>query len=250
MKLYTELAEYYYEIEKSGRKFQEEVLFLDEIYKKHKVQSVLDIGCGTGEHVLAMQELGYKILGIDSSREMITHAQKRFPNCNFAIGDLQTYKKEKSFDGIYSIFGTMNYLITNTDLEVSLGNIRKNLKPSGIVIMEIWNAIPIQLIQRKPLTTVGHAKIGNLVIKRNRGFKIKRPDGAAQSEETLVEVNFVYNLDQKEIKDKHIMRVFTLEEIANLLENQKFDILQTYGNYRMEKYKNHGARMIIVAKKR
>ena len=57
MKLYTELAEYYYEIEKSGRKFQEEVLFLDEIYKKHKVQSVLDIGCGTGEHVLGLYAL-------------------------------------------------------------------------------------------------------------------------------------------------------------------------------------------------
>lgn len=36
MKLYTELAEYYYEIEKSGRKFQEEVQFLDEIYKNTK----------------------------------------------------------------------------------------------------------------------------------------------------------------------------------------------------------------------
>lgn len=250
MKLYTELAEYYYEIEKSGRNFREEVLLLDEIYKKYKIQTVLDIGCGTGEHVVAMQELGYKITGADSSKEMIAHAQKRFPNCHFEIGDLQTYKKEKSFDGIYSIFGTMNYLITKEDLDSSLSNIRKNLKPSGIVIMEIWNAIPIQLIQRKPLTTVGLAKIGNLVIKRNRGFKVKRAEGAAQSEETLVEVNFVYNLDKKEIKDKHIMRVFTLEEISAMLDHQKFEILQIYGNYKMEKYKNHGARMIIVAKKR
>ena len=140
--------------------------------------------------------------------------------------------------------------MTKEDLEASFSNIRKNLKPSGIIIMEIWNAIPIQLIQRKPLTTVGHAKIGNLVIKRNRGFKVKRREGAAQTEETLVEVNFVYNLDKKEIKDKHIMRVFTLEEISAILENQKLDILQTYGNYKMEKYKNHGARMLIVAKKR
>jgi SAM-dependent methyltransferase len=197
-----------------------------------------------------MQELCYKVIGIDSSKEMIAQAQKRFPNCKFDIGDLQTYKKERNFDGIYSIFGTMNYLITTADLESSFTNIRKNLKPSGIVVMEIWNAIPIQLIQRKPLTTVGHAKIGNLVIKRNRGFKIKKKDGVAQSEETLVEVNFVYNLDKKEIKDKHIMRVFKLEEILALLEIQKLDILQIYGNYKMEKYKNHGARMIVVAKKR
>ncbi|MBK8396973.1 MAG: class I SAM-dependent methyltransferase [Leptospiraceae bacterium] len=250
MKLYTELAEYYYEIEKSGRKFQEEVQFLDEIYKKHKIQSVLDIGCGTGEHVVALQEIGYKILGIDSSKEMIEHAKVRFPHCKFEIGDLQTYKKEKAFDAIYSIFGTMNYLITNSDLESCFSNIRKNLRPSGIIVMEIWNAIPIQLIQRKPLTTVSHAKIGNLVIKRNRGFKVKRPDGVAQSEETLVEVNFVYNIDKREIKDKHIMRVFTLEEISTLLTAAKFETLQIYGNYKMEKYKNHGARMIIVAKKR
>lgn len=249
MKLYTELAEYYYEIERPGRKFNEEVLFLDTIYKKYKVQTVLDIGCGTGEHVTALQELGYKIIGTDSSKEMIEQAKKRFPHCKFEIGDLQTYKREKSFDGIYCIFGTINYLITNEDIDASLSNIRKSLKPSGLVVLEIWNAVPLRMIQRKPLTTVGHAKIGNLVIKRNRGFKLKKNDPTDNIDETLVEVNFVYNLDKKEIKDKHIMRVFTLSEISSLLVKHKFEILQIYGNYKMEKYKNHGSRMIVVARK-
>ncbi|HNC01036.1 MAG TPA: class I SAM-dependent methyltransferase, partial [Leptospiraceae bacterium] len=199
MKLYTELAEYYYEIEKPGRRFNEEVSFLDEIYRKHKVQTVLDIGCGTGEHVSALQGLGYKIIGTDSSKAMIEQAIKRFPQCKFEVGDLQTYKKEKFFDGIYCIFGTINYLLTNQEIESSLDNIRKSLKPLGLLVLEVWNAVPLRLIQRKPLTTVGHAKVGNMVIKRNRGFKLKKSEGIDDLNETLVEVNFVYNLDKKEI---------------------------------------------------
>lgn len=250
MKLYTELAEYYYDIEKSGRKFRDEVDFLNEIFKRHNVKTVLDMGCGSGEHVVALQQYGYKITGVDSSPDMIKVAKKRFPNCNFEVSSMQEYVKEKQYDGIYCIFGTFNYLVKEREIDIYLENTRKNLKPAGISILEIWNAIPIKKIQRKPLTNVGMVKVGDVIIKRNRGFKLKKTEEDPTVDANLVEVNFIYNLDKTEVKDKHMMRVFTMEEIIERLKYHKFELMDIYGNYRGEKYKNHGARIILVTKKK
>ena len=48
MKLYNELAPYYFDIESTTRKFTKEVDFLNEVLHRHRIKSVLDIGCGSG----------------------------------------------------------------------------------------------------------------------------------------------------------------------------------------------------------
>lgn len=76
MKLYNELAEFYFDIEKPSRKIDSEARFLDRIFRKHRIMSILDMGCGTGEHVRYFQSLGYRPKGIDSSSKMIEVAKK------------------------------------------------------------------------------------------------------------------------------------------------------------------------------
>jgi ubiquinone/menaquinone biosynthesis C-methylase UbiE len=39
--------------------------------------SVLDIGCGTGRHTVALAQLGYHVTGLDISAEMLAKAQAR-----------------------------------------------------------------------------------------------------------------------------------------------------------------------------
>lgn len=249
MKLYSELAEYYYEIEKPGRKFLQEIKFLDSIYKKHRIRSVLDLGCGTGEHTHALQTLGYDTLGVDSSENMINYAKKRFPESKFEIGNMQTFTKPQPVDSIFSIFGTFNYLIKEDEIATCLDSIRKNLKSSGILVLEVWNAIPFQIIKRKPMTAVSESQINGMLIQRNRGFKIKSIE---QQEEnpTLVEVNYVYYIDKKEIKDRHIMRVFKLDEVLFFFKKFRFELLHIFSNYSAEKYLQYGSRMIIVLQKK
>jgi 2-polyprenyl-3-methyl-5-hydroxy-6-metoxy-1,4-benzoquinol methylase len=77
LKLYSDLAEYYFEIEKPGRRLDEEIHFVSEVFKRHKIQTVLDIGCGSGEHVKDLQGMGFKILGIDASPQMVETAKKK-----------------------------------------------------------------------------------------------------------------------------------------------------------------------------
>ncbi|MDF3820416.1 class I SAM-dependent methyltransferase [Leptospira sp. 96542] len=245
MKLYTELAEYYFTIEEASRKFSEEILFLRDNFKRHKIQTVLDVGCGTGEHVKELQGMGFKVLGVDASKRMLEIAKTRFPHCYYEYGRMESYLLKEPVDAVVCLYGTFNYLLNDDDVGNFLRNCHKNLKQAGLLVLEIWNADPIHKIKRKPITTVSNVKQGSVSIRRNRGFRLTRADDIA-----IVEVNYVYNLDKKDLKDKHTMRVFHFPQIRSFLDDYKFDLMHLYGNYDGEKYLKTGARMLIVAKKR
>jgi SAM-dependent methyltransferase len=245
MKLYTELAEYYFTIEEAGRKFPEEVEFLRETFKRHKIQTAVDIGCGTGEHVKEMQAMGFKVLGVDGSNRMLEIAKARYPHCSFEYGRLEDYFAKQPVDAITCLFGTFNYLLDDNAVITFLRNTHRNLKQAGLAILEIWNADPIYKIKRKPLTTVSNVRQGNVSIRRNRGFRMTRADDIA-----IVEVNYVYNLNHKDLKDRHTMRVFNFPQIQRFLEDAKFEVLHVYGSYAGDKYLKTGARILVVAKKR
>jgi SAM-dependent methyltransferase len=245
MKLYKDLAEYYYEIEKPGRNIDEEIRFLATIIRNYKLKTAIDFGCGSGEHVNALKPF-LSIKGVDISNEMVAVAKKRFPESEFFVGDLRSFKFEKPVDSVICMFGTFNYMIEESEIIESLTNLTCNLNPSGIAVLEVWSIHPIQKIKRKPISPVSLSRFGDLMIKRNRGFKIS---SSSSGIENLVEVNFIFNLDQKIIKDKHLMRVFSESEFKELLLKANLKLIHNFGNFKMEDFTHKTGRMLLVCRK-
>ncbi|MEV0224545.1 class I SAM-dependent methyltransferase [Streptomyces sp. NPDC050704] len=50
---------------------------------------VLDAACGTGRIAAALAEQGHRVLGVDSSPEMLARARRRVPQGDFHLGDLR-----------------------------------------------------------------------------------------------------------------------------------------------------------------
>ncbi|HNI26153.1 MAG TPA: class I SAM-dependent methyltransferase [Leptospiraceae bacterium] len=249
MKLYEELAEYYYEIEKHSRNFRHEIDFLNEVFQAYGVNSVLDLGCGTGEHLAELQKMGFQITGIDSSREMVKVSKKRFPGINVREGRIQKFHSEIQHDAVICLYGTFNYLIENIDLQNSFQSIRNALKSGGVLFLDIWNAVPLQKIKRKPIAPVSLSKVGETLIRRNRGFFLRSSSEDSVSDQTLIELNFVFDMNKKLINDRHIMRVFNLNEIRDHLENAGFRFILAYGNYSKEPFQATSGRILVLAMK-
>ena len=89
-KSYAEHAEYVY-------RFGEALLAL---IVPQENEIILDLGCGTGELSIAIEELGSEVLGIDSSPEMVTAA--RANGINAILMDAREMNFDNEFNGIIS----------------------------------------------------------------------------------------------------------------------------------------------------
>ena len=227
MKLYNELAEYYYAIEKENRIIDNDIRMIKSLLKEINNPSLLDIGCGTGEHLNKLSKLKIDCTGIDSSSSMLKIAKLRFPHAGkFIKKDMRTFDFTEKFDIIISLFGSFDYMIEDSDINAVFRNTWKALKTGGIGLFEVWNATPIRQIRKKPLTLVSEIKYNDEILKRERGFRL-----ADNQDKTIVLVNYNYVFpNNKIIKDEHTMRAFTRTEIGYHLENNEFEVIAFYSN--------------------
>lgn len=106
-------------------------------YKRSEGRSLLDVACGTGNHLVYLRE-DFEVEGIDNSKEMLDIAQAKFPDINFLCADMIDFKIEHSFDVIACLFSAIGYVETQAHLNQAIQNMANHLKPGGILLVEPW----------------------------------------------------------------------------------------------------------------
>ncbi|HOT44710.1 MAG TPA: class I SAM-dependent methyltransferase [Spirochaetota bacterium] len=246
MKLYHELAEHYFAIENNHRDIRTDVAFITSLLGSRENPSLLDLGCGSGEHLGLLSRKGIRCTGIDISGDMLAQARERFPEgIEFIRASMADIDYEEAFDIVLSLFGSFNYLIDDAEIDSMLGKIRRALKPGGAGILEVWNSPPIIKIREKDIGPVSTTLHGGSTIRRERGFKLR--DDAYK---TVVEVNYRYTVDgpggTKNIRDRHIMRCFTTGEITRFLSAAGLTVISIFANFKSEPYLENSNRMVVL----
>ena len=142
---YAEAYDFFYK----DKDYEAECDMIEEIFRRHadgRVNTILDLGCGTGNHAIPLAKRGYKVTGVDRSSEMLKHAEakaetrhmdlKEVPQ--FMNGDVRCLELEQSFDAVIMLFAVLGYQLTNPDLSSTLRTVRKHLKRGGIFIFDVW----------------------------------------------------------------------------------------------------------------
>lgn len=78
------------------------------LFNGDKVKKILDVGCGTGNFSIKLAKMGYEVVGIDISEEMLKEARMKAENEGF---DIKFYKMDiydldfsnESFDAVFSM---------------------------------------------------------------------------------------------------------------------------------------------------
>jgi SAM-dependent methyltransferase len=124
-----------------------ETRFINEIAKRFSiipVESILDLGCGTGGHAIPLASQGYKVTGVDMSNEMLVQARAKAANVvkdgnlSFLEGDIAEIQLAEQFDMIICMFAVLSYQITNERLAQTFSTVRKHLRKGGVFLCDFW----------------------------------------------------------------------------------------------------------------
>jgi SAM-dependent methyltransferase len=99
---------------------------------------VLDIGCGTGEHVNDLGQKGIEVIGVDKSQAMIAKAMNKYPNHKFKVGDClnRDLFSASSFTHILCMYFTIYYFKNKLTF---FNNCMNWLMPGGYLIVHLVN---------------------------------------------------------------------------------------------------------------
>ena len=117
--------------------------FLKEILERAPQRSVIDLGCGTGEHSRFLAGEGFQALGLDRSESMLAKAREKplLPNLQFVLGDIQNLGEvvKGRFGAAISLGNVLVHLTSRQELGQAFNSLAQVLEPSGIFLFQILN---------------------------------------------------------------------------------------------------------------
>ena len=96
---------------------------------------VLDIGCGTGRMTSFLHALGYDVLGVDASPNMLKEARRKHPEIRFELLDIEREKPKEKYD----IVNMTRLFFHLRNQEGALKNALSCLNRNGIIIFDFLN---------------------------------------------------------------------------------------------------------------
>jgi len=174
---------------------KKEVDFIEEELNLPKGSLILDVGCGTGRHAIELAKRGYKVTGIDISKEMLKEAKKRCReeavSVNFKQSDATDFKVEELYDACICLcegaFGLLSEGEDPLERDMKiLRNINQALKPgakflltalNGLRMIRIYNDEdvkngvfdPINIVENHPMSDYIKDAPEDLIL-REKGF--------------------------------------------------------------------------------
>lgn len=231
MNQFGNLYSQYYDLLYSDKDYRAEVDYINSLIQANSknINTLLDMGCGTGKHAELFCNKGYIVHGIDLSEDMLKIASQRRKGkedkLSFSHSNIQNLSLNKKFDVVVSLFHVMSYQNSNSELFKAFKVAKKHLKDGGIFIFDFWYGPAV--LTDLPTTRVKRLENDNIKVTR-----LAEPILNAQ--QNIVDVNyniFIENKETKEVVEKkelHQMRYFFDTELEFICESIGFNILNKY----------------------
>jgi ubiquinone/menaquinone biosynthesis C-methylase UbiE len=134
-KLYTDLSWVYDLIYLRIFDYEEQYKLIKSSLQKNDVETILEVGCGSGYLMTILEEKGYKVTGLDLSHHMLEIARKKVKG-ELIKQDMRNIKTERLFDAIVCLGRAFTYMSTNEDASLALKSFYNNLEDGGILLFD------------------------------------------------------------------------------------------------------------------
>ncbi|MGH7496004.1 MAG: class I SAM-dependent methyltransferase [bacterium] len=213
--MYGELAPYY-DIIYQWKNYQAECRKLHRLitkYKKSPGKRLLDVACGTGEHLKYLRE-HYDVTGLDFSPAMLKLARRKLPDLTFVRGNMLSFHLRTKFDLMLCLFSAIAHLQNYSNLHQALRNFSSHLVSGGVLLIEPF------VSKEKFMTGMIHSltqSAGGVTVTRMNASR-RRGNLA------ILDFHFLVGTRQgvRYYKDLHILGLFDPKRFVQMLEQEGF----------------------------
>lgn len=201
---------------------------------------LLDVGCGAGRHSIELARRGYRVLGIDPSPAMIeaarTQAAAAGVQPDFRQVKAETFAAQEEFEAAICLFTTLGQISAEGDNSRLVERVYQALRPRGTFVVEVPQRDPT-VRNLKPTDRFEGPRRYTLVTRR---FE--------PEDNSVSEIFEVVSPDQRQ---RYLLRyrLYSLDELAALLQGAGFAVLASYGDYEGTPLRPESATMLLIARK-
>lgn len=222
----------YYDLLYRDKDYAGEAQFLQQRFQEFGAgtQSILELGCGTGQLAALLAGAGYRVHGVDLSEEMLKRAATRRDQLppdtagklSFSPANVQSVRLEQTFDAVISIFHVVSYQTTEAALRGTFESVKAHLKPGGVFIFDVWYGPAV--LTHRPEVRVKRLENEHIAVTR-----IAEP--VLYPEQNCVDVNYQIFVQDKSsqlietLSETHRMRYFFTPELEKMLTEAGLDLV-------------------------
>lgn len=222
----------YYDLLYRDKNYAAEALYVLELLQvaKERVNTILELGCGTGAHAMEFARQGISVYGIDLSRAMINLACERrlaaesgvADRLVFKQGDIRTCRLDRKFDAVVSLFHVVSYQTSDGDLRAAFDTARSHLRVGGDFVFDFWYGPAV--LRDRPRHIVRTISDSHIEI-------IRKATPTMCPNLNRVDVRFDVDIasrtdgEVRTFSETHQMRYLFLPEIRLLLKHSGFEMI-------------------------
>ena len=212
----------YYNLLYQDKDYAKEADYVSNLIQKFcpNAKYILELGCGTGKHASLLLKKDYNVFGIDLSETMLHEAKKLNIDCT--EGDVRTFRANRTFDAVISLFHVASYQITNQDLKDYFETANTHLEKNGIFIFDVWYGPAV--LSQKPESRIKHLENEHLKIERKATPKLYENDNCV---DVNYEISIKNKLDNNEnmLNETHKVRYLFKPELELMLNTAGFEMI-------------------------
>jgi len=218
-------------------------------YNLARGSRVLDLCCGNGRHAIALGRRGYRVLGIDFSRPLITMAKENLEKernggkVEFIIGDARRMplKRKPMFNAVISMTNSLAIFPEDVNKDL-LSQVKELTAPNGVLIFDVYNKDFV--IQRfkslEQIFTKDEYKVrqlGTIDLKESKlkvTWKIYKKENDKSDFKYANTVNFNFHL-------------YSVNDLICLVKAAGWQHEQAYGGFDLQPITENSKRIVLVA---
>ncbi len=197
---------------------------------------VLDLCCGPGRHAVELARRGYRVTGVDRTKEYLDKAAEDFPDIEFIEADMRDFRRTDAFSLVLNLYTSFGYFEDPADDRKVVENVYESLVPGGKFIMELMGKEVLARIFRK---RDWYEERGIIYLEERRVLEDWK----------WVEARWL-KLDGEKMEEYTIShRLYSALELKELLTELGFGEVEIYGSLAGISYDQNAERLVAVARK-